>query len=274
MPHHNHPAQFATPTTTTTTMTVVGAPDLVDDAIAELEARLHLNPGEAVGARSGKNGGAGDDDGDANGKKNHEKRANKPARSRAAPAPAPADDVDLPDICKLEFKVGVVTKVWVHPAADKLYCEEIDVGESQPRRIASGLRPHFTERQMLGQRLLVVSNLKAKNLVGFKSHGMVLCAAAPAAVAAGGGGGDDGSKEKVEFVEPPAGAAVGEVVTLEGLPEPRPVSASQCEKKGIFQAAQRGMETTDDCLAAWNGHVFMTTAGPCRAKTIAGGVMR
>lgn len=34
----------------------------------------------------------------------------------------------------------------------------------------------MTIDEMLGSRLLVVSNLKAKNLVRFKSHGMVLCA--------------------------------------------------------------------------------------------------
>ena len=60
--------------------------------------------------------------------------------------------------------------------ADKLYCEEIDVGEEEgPRQIASGLRPHFTLEQMQGQRLLVVANLKKKNLLGFKSHGMYVC---------------------------------------------------------------------------------------------------
>ena len=31
---------------------------------------------------------------------------------------------------------------------------------------------------------------------------------------------------------------------------------------------------TDDGKAAWNGHVFMTSAGPCKVKTIACGVMR
>lgn len=37
-------------------------------------------------------------------------------------------------------------------------------------------RPYMTIDEMLGSRLLVVSNLKPKNLVGFKSFGMVLCA--------------------------------------------------------------------------------------------------
>lgn len=117
---------------------------------------------------------------------------------------------------------------------------------------------------MLGQRLLVVANLKAKNLVGFKSHGMVLCAA---------GTNEDGS-DKVEFIEPPEVAPLGEVVTFEGLPTPFPVSGSQVDKKKVFQKAMEGMKTNDECMAAWNGHVFMTSAGPCKSTSIAGGPMR
>jgi hypothetical protein len=44
--------------------------------------------------------------------------------------------------------VGVITKVWKHETADKLYCEEIDVGEAEPRQIASGLVPYYTEEQV------------------------------------------------------------------------------------------------------------------------------
>jgi aminoacyl tRNA synthase complex-interacting multifunctional protein 1 len=226
---------------------MVSALDIIDEAIAELEARLNLKPGEETSSST-----------------TNKKKPNIKA-SKASKTETPLEDAeDQPDICKLEFKVGVITKVWTHENADKLYCEEIDVGEEEPRQIASGLRPHFSLEQMQGQRLLVMSNLKAKNLVGFKSNGMVLCAAQTK---------DDGT-EKVEFVEPPEGAAIGEVITFEGLPAPRPVSAAQVEKRKVLQACADGLKTTEECLAAWNGHVFMTSAGPCKAKTIAGGVMR
>ena len=33
--------------------------------------------------------------------------------------------------------------MWNHPDAERLYCEEIDVGEDAPRQIASGLREHY-----------------------------------------------------------------------------------------------------------------------------------
>lgn len=227
--------------------------ELIDKAIADLESRLSLQPGQDVEKKTNNN-----QKKQNNNKKKQSNANNKKQQPQAPPA-------DQPDICKLEFKVGVITKVWNHPMADKLYCEEIDVGEESPRQIASGLRPHFTLEEMQGQRLLVVSNLKAKNLVKFKSHGMVLCAAAPK---------EDGSGEKVEFVEPPADAPLGEVVTFEGLPKPFPLSGAQVEKKKVFAACLEGLKTTEDCTAVWNGHSFMTSAGPCKTKTIKNGVLR
>ncbi len=50
-------------------------------------------------------------------------------------------------------------------------------GEEEPRHIASGLVPHYSLEEMQNRRCLVLCNLKARNLVGFKSHGMVMCAA-------------------------------------------------------------------------------------------------
>ena len=236
--------------------------DLIDAAIANLEAQLNLAPGGSLPSKDTKPEPAKKAEkpkGDGKKKAKKQKTPKKPQKPKNAPA-----NVDQPDICKLEFKVGQITKVWVHPDADKLYCEEIECGEEKPRQIASGLRPHYTLEEMQGQRLLVVSNLKTKKLAGFPSSGMVLCAAEKK---------EDGS-EKVEFVEPPEGAELGEVITFEGLPTPEPFSGAQVEKKKVFQACADGMKTTEDGTAAWNGHVFMTSAGPCKSKTIKNGPMR
>ena len=67
------------------------------------------------------------------------------------------------------------------------------------------------------------------------------------------------AEEIVEFVEPPKGAPVGEVITFEGLPTPEPWSGAQVEKKKVFQACMPNMNTTKDCIATWDGHAFMTT---------------
>ena len=144
---------------------MVNALDLIDAAIADLEAKLYLAPGgsievsnpEVVKIKS-----------DEKKEKKKEKVPSKDCKAKGGkvekkPGKASKNNpanLDQPDICKLEFKVGKITKVWVHPEADKLYCEEIECGEDNPRQIASGLRQHYSIEEMKGRRLLVVSNLK------------------------------------------------------------------------------------------------------------------
>ena len=101
---------------------------------------------------------------------------------------------------RLAFRVGRITKVWPMENSDKLYCEEIDLGEKIGRRqIASGLRKHYTLEQMQNRLVVVVENLKPKKLAGFLSQGMVLC-------------GWNEDRSKCEFVEPPKGSKLGERV--------------------------------------------------------------
>lgn len=45
---------------------------------------------------------------------------------------------------------------------DRLYCEEIDVGEEGPRQIASGLVPHYSLEEMKDRRVVVMCNLKVE----------------------------------------------------------------------------------------------------------------
>ena len=261
-PSNNHHGNVRSKSSGSTILTP-GAMEFIDAAITKLQGEKLVD--DVHGTKKKKTTKkVGDDD---NGTK-HDGQATKPQQPKKLTTSSSSIE-DQPDICKLEFKVGQIIKVWDHPQADKLYCEEIDVGEDTPRQIASGLRPHFTLEQMMGQRLLVITNLKAKNLVQFKSHGMVLCAAQSIIMEE-----DGSSSERVEFIEPPPEALVGEVIHFEGLPPPQPWSASQVEKKKVFPTCAEHMETTDDCLAAWKGHVFLTSAGPCRAKTISKGVMR
>jgi aminoacyl tRNA synthase complex-interacting multifunctional protein 1 len=150
--------------------------DLIDAAIADLEAKLNLPPGgvltvptepstqEKSNKKEGKKNGGGNGENKKKGKNNNKKKEGNKAKGNV-PKKGKTANVDQPDICKLEFKVGQITKVWVHPEADKLYCEEIECGEEAPRQIASGLRPHYTLEEMEGRRLLVVSNLKVSGTI-------------------------------------------------------------------------------------------------------------
>lgn len=229
--------------------------DLIDAAIAELEAKLNLKPGEILTSTSSTSFSPPHQHEQKEQKAKKEKKEKPQTNVQQKSKNTPSNE-DQPDICKLEFKVGVIKKVWVHPESEKLFCEEIDVGEEQPRLIASGLRPYYSIEEMEGRKLIIVSNLKPKKIAGFTSAGMVLCAA---------GSKEDGT-ETVVFVEPPKDAIIGEVVYFDGLPQPQPFSGAQVEKKKVFQSCADGMKTTDEGVAAWNGHVFLTSAGPCTSS--------
>lgn len=70
-------------------------------------------------------------------------------------------------------------KVWNHESSDKLYCEQIDIGNGEIRNIGSGLRQFVPIEKMQDALVVVICNLKERKLGGFPSHGMVLCAKTP-----------------------------------------------------------------------------------------------
>jgi len=184
-------------------------------------------------------------------KKKKEKKAKEMAKSKAGQGTA---NVNQPEFTKVDIRVGKIVKVWEHPDAERLFCEQIDVGEEGgPREIASGLREHYALEQMQDRKVLVVCNLKAAKLAGFSSNGMVLAAKA------------DG---KVELVDPPEGAPVGERVFIEGLAG-EPVTSAQMKKKKIWDKVAKGLKTAGDSSATWDGGIISTSAGPCKTASLA-----
>jgi len=157
------------------------------------------------------------------------------------------------DISALDIRVGKILKAWPHPEAEKLYCEEIDVGEEQPRQIASGLRPFYdTADDLVGKTVMVLCNLKSRKLVGFPSHGMVMCAS-------------NADHTAVETMEPPAEAKIGERVMFEGY-EGEAEAEAKVGKKKIFEAVAPDLMTNAEGICVWKGAVSKTSGGPVKAS--------
>lgn len=175
----------------------------------------------------------------------------------------PKDTYEGPSISALNIRVGRITKVWAHPDADKLYCEEIDVGEDEPRQIASGLRPYLEPEDMEGRKVLVLCNLKARNLVGFPSHGMVLCAS-------------NADHTKVRLVNPPIDAKVGERVTVPDFDfeseEGAPYAENKIGKKKVFEQIAPHLVTSKYGVPEFLGRPLMTSAGVCTSPIPDGSV--
>ena len=104
----------------------------------------------------------------------------------------------------IELKVAVIKSVECNPQGDKLYIEHMDDGSGEDRIIQSGLRPYLKEEELLGQHVIIASNLAPRKMKGVESRGMLLAADYT----------EDG-KEKVELLTAPW-AAAGTPVVLEG----------------------------------------------------------
>ncbi|KAG8369334.1 hypothetical protein BUALT_Bualt14G0000600 [Buddleja alternifolia] len=160
----------------------------------------------------------------------------------------------------LDIRVGRIVKIWRHEEADSLYVEEVDVGEPQPRTICSGLVKYIPIHLLQDKNVIVLANLKPRNMRGVKSSGMLMAAS-------------DASHENVELLVPPEGALPGERVWFgsvdqkENLPEcTRP---GKCQKKKIWELIQPHLRTDESCVASLGTtHYMRTSAGPITSQSL------
>ncbi len=83
--------------------------------------------------------------------------------------------ITYPDFAKLDIRVGVITEVVRHENADKLYIVQIDIGERTLQTVTS-LVPYYTEQELLGKQVVVLTNLAKVKMRGETSECMLLCA--------------------------------------------------------------------------------------------------
>jgi hypothetical protein len=76
---------------------------------------------------------------------------------------------------------------------------------------------------------------------------------------------------KVELLDPPADAKVGERVTVEGVTMAEPAAPNVVVKKKIFEAVAEGLKVDDALCAVFHGKKLLTTAGPLTVPTAKGG---
>ena len=114
-----------------------------------------------------------------------DKVANAQAQSAAAPAEEaeteegidiePKAEITFDDFEKLQFQVGEIIACEAVKKSKKLLCSQVKIG-NQVRQIVSGIRKHYSPEEMVGKKVMVVTNLKPATLAGVKSEGMILCA--------------------------------------------------------------------------------------------------
>ena len=84
--------------------------------------------------------------------------------------------IGIDDFAKVELKAAEVTACEAVPKAKKLLKLTLDDGSGTPRTVASGISKWYAPEDLVGKKVVVVSNLKPAVLCGVESNGMILAA--------------------------------------------------------------------------------------------------
>ena len=87
----------------------------------------------------------------------------------------PKAEITYDDFAKLQFQVGEIIACEAVKKSKKLLCSQVKVG-TKVRQIVSGIKAHYSPEEMVGKKVMVVTNLKPATLAGVVSEGMILCA--------------------------------------------------------------------------------------------------
>ncbi len=82
-------------------------------------------------------------------------------------------EITIDDFMKIDLRVATVTACENVPKADKLLKLQVDLGYEQ-RQVVSGIAKFYSPDELVGQKVIVVANLKPVKLRGELSQGMIL----------------------------------------------------------------------------------------------------
>ncbi len=99
---------------------------------------------------------------------------NKPAEPENIPLELKPEIV-YDDFDKIDFRVGKILTAEKHPKADKLLVFQVKMG-TETRQIISGVAEDFKPEELVGKNVIVVANLKPRQLRGMESKGMLMFA--------------------------------------------------------------------------------------------------
>ena len=75
----------------------------------------------------------------------------------------------------MQLQIGEILSCEEVPKSKKLLCSQVKIAD-RTLQIVSGIKNYYTPEQMVGKKVVVVTNLKPAKLAGMLSEGMLLCA--------------------------------------------------------------------------------------------------
>ena len=106
---------------------------------------------------------------------NEAEKVNKKSDKKEDKKDDTPSEISIDDFAKINLKVGKVLECRHVDGADKLLVSQIKI-DDEVRQIVSGIAKHYSPEDMIGKKVVVVTNLKPVKLRGVLSQGMILAA--------------------------------------------------------------------------------------------------
>ena len=180
---------------------------------------------------------------------------------------APAGPVE--DLRRVALRAVTILEAGPHPDAESLLVCKVDCGDVdeatneplEPRTVVAGLVGKIPTDDLVGSRVVALTNLKPAKMRGIESFAMLLAAASE----------DD---SVVELLKVPDDVANGELITFEGKEPGQP--DAMLKSKGavkVWDRVKAGFKANGDGEATYvdgdgTAHRFMTSAGPVKTETL------
>jgi methionine--tRNA ligase beta chain len=179
-----------------------------------------------------------------------------------------ADPVE--DVRRVAFRAATIVEAGPHPEADSLVVCKVDCGDvsedgtPELRTVVAGLAGKVPFDEMIGSKVVAVTNLKPAKMRGVESTAMLIAAS----------DGKEGDDETVELLNVPGNVPNGELLNLEGMGPSEP--DAMMKSKGALKAFDRvkaALKANRDGEATWldekeEPHRLLTSAGPVTTTTL------
>jgi glutaminyl-tRNA synthetase len=194
------------------------------------------------------------------------------------------NDESIEGIRRVAIRAATILSVEPHPDAENLLVCQVDCGDATlvekheststdtkpSRTVVAGLAGKIPIDQLMGRKVLAITNLKPAKMRGIESTAMLLAAS----------NGLEGSDEVVELLEVPADIPNGELISLEGK-DPS-VPDIMLKSKGAIKAWERAksnLKVNDQGVAIYidesgSSHRMLTSAGPVRLMTLTNAIIQ
>ncbi|MFX1494448.1 MAG: methionine--tRNA ligase [Promethearchaeota archaeon] len=85
-------------------------------------------------------------------------------------------EIKYEEFLKLDIRVGLVKNCEKIENSKNLYKLQVDCGDIGVRQILTGIASYYSPDELINEKIVVLTNLKSRTMMGFESQGMLLAA--------------------------------------------------------------------------------------------------